>query len=475
MSHYDRTRTVTTALLVPLLLAGCASVPKLGAAPALRPAETFETAQSLSGPAALWPDRSWWAAYGDAQLTGLMDEALAASPSLEAAAARVRAAQALVRQTPGGPDLSASLEGSAALTKQSENMGIPPEFVPSGVLSTGRAALNVGLDLDLWGRNRAALAAATSEAEAAQVDAEASRLILTTALGQAYVDFARLFAARDVAAEALRVRQDSLALVRQRVGAGLNAGGELSQASSAERAARESLQDLDEQIGLARNAIAALLGAGPDRGIALVRPQVTALHPVGIPANLALDLVGRRPDIVSARLRAEAAASRIKVARADFYPNVNLSGVIGLQALGLGKLIDTGSTFGDAGPAISLPLFNQGTLGGRYEAARARYDEAVAGYNDTLTTAIREVADAVTSQRALAGRLAEARAALADAEQAYAAARSRFQAGLITRIELLSAEDDLLPRRRTVAELEARALSLDVAMVRALGGGFGRS
>ena len=120
-------------------------------------------------------------------------------------------------------------------------------------------------------------------------------------------------------------------------------------------------------------------------------------------------------------------------------------------------------------------MFNQGTLGGRYEAARARYDDAVAGYNDTLTTAIREVADAVTSQRALAGRLAEARAALADAEQAYAAARSRFQAGLITRIELLSAEDDLLPRRRTVAELEARAMSLDVAMVRALGGGFGRS
>ena len=342
MSHHDRTRAVATALLVPLLLAGCASVTKIGSAPALRPAESFETAQSLSGPAASRPDRSWWAAYGDAQLTGLMDEALAASPSLEAAAARVRVAQALVRQTPAGPDLSAILEGSAALTKQSENMGIPREFVPNGVLSTGRAALNVGLDLDLWSRNRAALAAATSEAEAAQVDAEASRLILTTALGQAYVDFARLFAARDVAAEALRVRQDSLALVRQRVGAGLNAGGELSQASSAERASRESLQELDEQIGLARNAIAALLGAGPDRGATLVRPQVTALHPIGVPADLALDLVGRRPDIVSARLRAEAAASRIKVARADFYPNVNLSGVIGLQALDLGKLIDTG-------------------------------------------------------------------------------------------------------------------------------------
>lgn len=465
----------TPALLAAVLLAGCASVPKLGDPPALRASSSLATTQSFAGPVTPWPDRAWWAGYGDPQLTGLMDEALAGSPTLEAAAARLRAAQAIVRQTAGGPDLSGSVEGSVAATKQSENMGIPPEFVPSGVRSTGRVALNLGLDLDLWGRNRAALAAATSEAEAARVDAEASRLVLTTALGAAYVDLARAFALRDVAAEAVRVREQSAELVRQRAGAGLSTSGERSQSASNVRAARESLQEADEQIALTRNRIAALLGAGPDRGAALTRPAVAALHPVGVPANLAFELVGRRPDIVSARLRAEAEASRIRVARADFYPNVNLSGVIGLQALGLGNLIDTGSTFGNAGPAISLPLFNQGTLGGRYEAARARYDEAVATYNDTLTTALREVADAVTSQRALAGRLAEARAALSDAEQAYAAARSRYQAGLTTRIDLLSAEDALLPRRQVVAELETRALSLDVALVRALGGGFERS
>jgi NodT family efflux transporter outer membrane factor (OMF) lipoprotein len=461
---------------VALLLAGCASVPDLGPKPEPRPAASFATRRALApiGPAAStdWPAQAWWQAYRDPQLVRLMDEGLAGSPSLAVAAARVRAAQAIIRQNPGGMRLGGSFQASGGISKQSQNQGIPPQFVLDGIQTTGRIALDLNLDLDLWGKNRAALAAATSEAEAQAVDAEAARLLLTTNLAQAYVDFETAFVTRELLGEALRIREESLALIRKRVGAGLAAPSEAEQSAAAERAARAELIRGDEQIAVARNRIAALVGAGPDRGLDLERPAIKAIHPLGAPADVGLALIGRRPDIVAARLRAEAQASRIKMARADFYPNVNLSAVVGLQSLGLGKLIDPGSTFMTAAPALTLPLFNQGTLGGRFAEARAHYDEAVAHYDETLANALREVADVLAGQRGLAARVEAEREALRQAEAAYAAARKRFEARLTSRIELLSAEDALLPRRQAVAEMEARAFTLDVQLIRALGGGF---
>jgi NodT family efflux transporter outer membrane factor (OMF) lipoprotein len=213
------------------------------------------------------------------------------------------------------------------------------------------------------------------------------------------------------------------------------------------------------------------MGAGPDRGLSISRPSANA-RAFGLPANLQADLIGRRPDIVAARLRAEAASQRIKVAKADFYPNINLSAVIGLQSFGLDMLNRSGSTYGSVGPAISLPIFSGGRLEGAYRGARADYDGAVAAYDATLTRALNDVADVAVSQRALAERLAQSRLALAASEDAYRLAAARYRAGLSTYLDVLSAEDDLTANRRAVADLETRAFALDVALVRALGGGF---
>lgn len=454
------------------LLAGCATVPKLAPSPQMRSVATLETTRSFQAPAAAWPDQNWWAPYGDPQIDRLMAEALAGSPSMEVAVARLRAAEAQVRQVPGSPSLSGNVEGEANIAKQSTNIGIPPGLFPDTVHSTGRVELNLTLDLDLWGRNRAALAAATSEAQAARVDVEQARLLLTTSLAQAYVDFARILIGRDLAQSALDIRQGTLRLMQDRVKAGLNPPADAAQAASAEQAARAALAGVDEEIARDRNRIAALVGAGPDRGLSLTRPPIAMARGFGAPQDLALELLGRRPDIVSARLRAEAAASRIKEARAAFYPNVNLAAVIGLQSFGITNLLKRRSIYGNVGPAISLPIFNQGSVGGRYAEARARYDEAVGNYNQTLITGLREVADALAGKRALVDRLTAERAALAQAEAAYTAARKRYEAGLSNRLELLSAEDALLPRRQAVADLEARAFTLDIDLIRALGGGF---
>lgn len=455
-------------------LAGCASVPDLGTRPRLRTADSVASSQSFASAAAqaAWPGDGWWQGYGDAQLTRLIEEGLQGSPDAAAAAARFRRAQAMA-QVAGAPLLpSLTANGEAALQKQSYNNGIPAQFIPKGWQDVGQANLSLSYDLDLWGGKRAALAAATSEAEAARIEQGQARLMLTTAIAAAYADLARLHAEHDVLAAAVDVRAATQKLVNDRVRTGLDTRAESKQADAALPAARADLLAADEAIALARSQIAALIGAGPDRGLSIARPSLAALQQPGLPAQVTTDLIGRRPDIAAARARAEAAASRIKAAHADFYPAIRLGALIGLQSFGLDNLVKSGSSTGRVGPAISLPIFEGGALSGRYRSARAAYDEAVASYDRTVLTAYREVADAVTSQRSAAERLAQSRQALTDSEEAYAVARKRYEGGLSTYLNVLTSEEKLLQARRAVAALDARMFALDIALVRALGGGF---
>ncbi|MEJ7927882.1 efflux transporter outer membrane subunit [Sphingobium sp. AN641] len=455
-----------------LHLAACASIPDVGPRPGLRAADTVAASQSLTPASAQWPQDSWWIGYGDAQLSDLIAEGLQGSPDLAAAAARFRQATAYAQQAGAALLPTLDAQGDVSLEKQSYNNGFPRNFLPQGWQDTGQAALRLDFDLDLWGRNRAALAAATSQAVAAQIDARQARLLLTTGIATAYADLAQLHAVRDIAQSALIIRTATRKQVDDRVSAGLDTRGDLRQADSGASAARADLAAADEAIALRRNQIAALIGAGPDRGLAITRPTLAALAPRGLPAGVTTDLVGRRPDIAAARARAQAAASRIRVARADFFPAINLSALVGMQSLGLDNLVKSGSTFGSVGPAVSLPIFRGGALAGQYRGARADYDEAVADYDRAVVEAYRDVADVLTSQQMLGRRLAESRAALAAAEDAYAIARKRYEGGLSTYIAVLTIEEKLLQARQAVATLDSRAFALDVALVRALGGGF---
>lgn len=455
-----------------LLLSACAAVPKLGPAPQMAPASSYAAGQSLaSATGAAWPDLEWWHAYGDPQLDALIAEALAGSPDLSIATARVRQADAYTQQAGAARLPTLDVSGSGGATKQSYNNGIPAAFVPKGWQDNGKLQADLGFDLDLWGRNKASYAAARSDADAARLDLAQSTLTLSTNIADAYADLAQLFAERAVQVTALDVRQQTERLTADRVTTGLDTQAELKQAQSAVPAARADILATDEQIALTRNRIAALLGKGPDRGLTIAAPTVS-IAARGLPADVTTDLIGRRPDVVAARVRVEAEASRIKVARADFYPAVNLSAIFGVQSLGLDHLFKSGSTFGSVGPAISLPIFHGGELQGRYRAARGSFDEAVATYDRTVTDAYRAVADAVVTQRSLAARLAESNQSLADAQAAYGVARQRYEGGLSRFLDVLTAQNSVLQAQRTVADLNARAFTIDVSLVRALGGGF---
>ena len=277
--------------------------------------------------------------------------------------------------------------------------------------------------------------------------------------------------ARDVAEQTLRLQNDSARLVAQRVANGLDTEGERAQALAAIPVANVDLSAIDEAILDQRHQLAALVGAGPDRGLAIARPKL-ALTPQALPAGTGIGLVGRRPDLAAARARAEAASQRVHAAKAAYYPDVNLSALAGVQSLGLRYLVDSGSTYGNAGPAVTLPLFDLGRIGGQYRVARADYDLAVADYDRVLLAALREVADAVAGRDSLAMQRRDAAQSLADSERAYSIARLRYEGGLSTYVATLTAEQGVIAARRRSADLAARAITLDIALVRALGGGF---
>jgi len=458
-----------------LLLAGCASLPPPETARQAKAPQAYATAQAFAAPQAPWPGDAWWRDYGDAQLTGLIEEGLKGSPTLAEAEARLRKARAQVATVRADGLPQVSVNGSVTEEKQSYNNGFPKDFLPHAYNDYGRATLDFSWELDFWGKNRAAVAAASSEAQAARADAAEARLVLSTNIAAAYADLARLFAQRDVAQRALGLRGETEALVRRRVTNGLDTQGELRQAQAGPPAARADLAAIDEDIALTRNRLAALMGQGPDRGLAIARPAVAVLKPAGLPANLAADLVGRRPDVTAARWRAEAADRRVAQSKAAFYPNINLIAFIGGQSLHLDQLTRSGSDIGSVGPALSLPIFQGGRLRAGLRGAWADRDAAVAAYDATLTEALHSVADVVASQRALNVRLTESRQALAADEDAFRIARLRYDGALSDYQSVLLAEQAVLAQRRIVADLESRAFTLDVALVRALGGGFATS
>ncbi|MDO9023160.1 efflux transporter outer membrane subunit [Zwartia sp.] len=463
---------ICVGLLSSLTLVGCAPFPEMRAPAAETRADALETKTSFLAPSGDWPTDLWWTGYGDHQLDQLVKEALEYSPTLNVAQARVRRAQAMT-QVAGAPlQPEINLNATAGSQRLSYNYLTPPGNVVRGWNEFGQAALNMNWELDFWGKYRAGLAAATSELAARQAEEAQARLILATAVASGYAELARLFALKDAAERAADVRAKTHSLFAERHLHGLETRASVLEAQAKESQARTEVLFLDEQIALQRNSLASLVGAGPDRGLSIERPNALLQKKFTLPTQLSANLIGRRPDIVAARLRAQSRASLVERKAADFYPNINLVAMLGVQSLGLDVLGQSGSVYGNIGPAISLPIFTGGRLQGELRGARADFDEAVASYNETLIHAFQNVSDVATRYRALTAQQQEAERGLRAASQANQLALGRYRGGLSSYLDVLISEDIMLTSLRLVADLRARNFMLDVALVRALGGGY---
>lgn len=416
------------------------------------------------------PQVRWWTALGDARLDSLIDQALAQQPSLAVARARASQAAALAeaRHAANGPQAQWTLD--ATRQRYTANGLVPPP-VAGNVYDSANLQASLSWSPDFFGLHRAELEASLGQARAAQADAAAAANTLAAQLARAYVALARVLADEEVAEQALAQRQAIERLTRERVGAGLDSQVELTQTQAAVPDAQAQMEALREQATLARRQIAVLAGQAPD-ALSTLAPRLTALALPALPAMLGADLLGRRPDIVAARWRIEAATQGVGAARSEFYPNINLAAFVGLNALGLNRLFEASSRQAGIAPALRLPIFDGGRLRAQLGGRRAELDAVIAQYNGAVLDAVKQAGDGLASAASIARQQSLQAQAQAGAEKAYRFAQERYAAGLGNYLVVLSTETQVLAQRRQAVALQTRALDVRLALMTALGGGW---
>jgi len=460
-------RRAALPALAALLLAGCAAVP---------PVEP-QVAQVAPGALGLDPaartaiaDR-WWTAFGDPQLDRLVEAGLAGNPDLAAALARVRAAQAAIgaRQADSLPQVSADA--------QSPRQRFPEHYImpsPIGGSTFWVPQVDAGLnwDLDLFGRNKAAVAQARAGARAAGLDAAAARLTIATAIAQAYIGLAHAARLQAVADGFVATREQALDLVRTRVRTQLASDFDLRQAQTLLAEARQAQVRATEQHDLMIHALAALVGRGADFYGQITPPTLALDDAPALPDALPADLLGRRPDLLAALARIDAASAGREIARAQFMPNVNISALAGFLSLGLDNLFKGGSVQWSAGPAIHLPIFEGGRLRADYRGATAGLDEAVASYDGAVVRAVRDASDAITQVRSADRDLAAQADIVGGLRETVRLDQVRVSTGLGSRLDAVESGFRLLEAEQGLVDLQAQALRRRVQLIAALGGGF---
>ncbi len=456
------------AMTAVLTLAGCAAPDSGGSRATLRDASSLGLSTSAVTP--LTVHDAWWGEFGDAQLSRLIESALLSNPNLKIAQARLARAQACadITQAASGPQLGAGLD---ATRQKFTATGMIPPPLAGNIYETATAQFTGSWELDFFGKNRAALDAALGNVRAVQADAQAARTLLASSLARSYFQLLRLNEQLGIARRLLAQREQTLRLVQERFQAGLDTQLELRQSEATLPEARQQIEALQEQMSLTRNALQALMG-GADQPSNLVLPAQAAIKLSLVATTLPADLLGRRADITAARWRVEAATQDVGNAQSQFYPNINLVAFAGASSIGLDRLLGAGSEQWGIGPALRLPLFDGGRLRANLRGKVADLDGAIESYNATVLEAVREVADQIASSQAISRQQEAQRSAQALAESAYQIAVQRYEAGLLNFLTVLNAETAVLNQRRLGVDLAARAIETQVALMRALGGGY---
>ena len=417
------------------------------------------------------PAEEWWRTFGDPQLDSLVTDALRDSPTLASALARLRSAQAQASVANAGNDPRFAIDADEMYQRLSEHYYIPEPF--GGARSwVGQAQASMNWTLDFWGRQAAVIRQAESQLAASQLDIGAARLALAGSVTQSYLDLHRAWELLDIATRLRDQREDLVRLTQQRVNAGIDTQIELKTAESNLAQARAGLMQAASVRDVAVHRVAALAGYGADRYARIDRPRLQLDAQLNLPDSLPLDLLGHRPDVLAAHARIDAADAGRAAARAAFYPDINLRGFVGVQAIGLDELAKTGSLVYGVGPTLHVPIFDSKRLRAEYKNATADLDTAIASYNSTVLEAVREAADQLTLSVALAQQIGHMTQAVDAANTAYELARKRYSAGLTTQLTVLNAESQVLNARRDLVGATTHLVLARVALRLTLGGTF---
>jgi multidrug efflux system outer membrane protein len=463
-----RTHRAAVAVVAALLVA-CAGLPPKQKAVRLSDAAPLDSLSMESG--GNWPAQQWWKRYQDSTLDQLIELGGANSPSLATAHARYDSARQSVRLA--AAESGAHVEASADADRQrlSDNGVFPPRLLGFTWYNQFDLGLQASYTFDWWGKQRAAVEAAMDQAHAAQADRSAAALMLASSIADAYFgwqsDQNRLRLARDKEAAV----ESQARVSGARVSADLDSEDELSSADLALAAAREQVAYLQGSAELRVVALAALVGR-PISDLPPLSLKDLPSFPAILPDNVKIDLMSRRADITASRWRVEAAERSLASARADFFPDVTVNALLGLSSLDVGKLLEYGSRVPQVSAAIHLPIFDAGRLKARYGGAQAAIDAAVSSYQDTVIGAARDVATQATTRAQIEAQRAQRLKQVEAALRMKNTAAARVRQGLSDSRSELLATQSWIDQRDGLIQLDSAALSADIALQRALGGGY---
>jgi NodT family efflux transporter outer membrane factor (OMF) lipoprotein len=463
-------------LTISLTIAGCASTGGLtpqahGVDPAALDAGAAIRAANAD---AQWPTADWWRAYNDPQLNAWIEAAQGGNPTLAIAAARVRQAQSMAGVARAA--LAPQINGNLSIEREHwpDNVYYGPGPLADANTWNNTGTIGLSYHLDLWGKDKNAAESALDAAHASAADERAAQLELEANVVRAYIDMSMNYALLDIAKATLQQQQQIVDLATRRLKGGLGTQLELSQAQTPIPEYERQIDALEEAIALGRNQLAALAGKGPGAGDSITRPALSLSAPAGLPSVLPADLLGHRPDVVAARWTVAAQARGIDVAKANFYPDINLLASIGGYAAAgpLFQFLRSANGSWTGGPAMSLPIFDGGRLRSELSASDAGYDAAVEQYNQTIVSALKDVADQVVRLRSLETQQDDANRSVAAAQKNYDLSKEGYRRGLTDYLNVLVAQNQLLHAREGVARIQAQQLGAHASLMTALGGGL---
>jgi NodT family efflux transporter outer membrane factor (OMF) lipoprotein len=459
--------SVVAGFISAALLAGCVLPPK----ETPHPQQLENTGLGLDGVAADPVAEGWWNSFQDPQLERLIQLGLKDNPTLAQAQARV--AEALAQTESAQSKLLPSAKGSASAfyNRAPENYFVPPPYA-AHTFSEGQAGASLGWDLDFFGRQANAVRRSQALAQSARFDVENARLLLAGAIAQTYLELYRQHALADIAVRSEAQRQNIVNITQRRVAAGLDTRLELKQAEGQLPQARVAREQAQAAVDVAIHQLAELTGQGAEGYKDITRPTLSVEAALPVPAALPINLLARRPDVLSARLNVEAADAQRLSAKAAFYPDISLQAIAGIGAFGFNNLVKWSARGGGVGPVVSLPLFDGGLLRSQYRGSEAQLDAAIDGYNDTVLRAVQQTSDQITQLDALAHERIDQQETLDANEVAYHLAEERYAAGLANYLTVLNAETQVLSARQNMVDILTTQANTRITLLLAVGGSF---
>jgi multidrug efflux system outer membrane protein len=425
-----------------------------------------------ANPSAHLPRGEWWNIFSDAELNRL--EALAAknNQTLAANLAALEQARALVRVARS--DFYPQISFDPAYARQRTSFNAVREGKPANAAYTYNSfalPLELGWEVDLWGRVRRQTEAARARMNAATDDVESARLVVQSEIAGNYFTLCAVDAELKLLADTVETYNRSLNLTRNRRQGGIASDLDVSQAETQLRTAQAQIPPVRLQCSQILHALATLCGRSAT-DFAIAEKSTTPTDAPQLPAVLPGKLLERRPDVAAAEQRMAAANADIGLARAAFFPRLSFNGLAGLQSVSASTILTAPSRYWSIGPTIDLPLFTGGRNTARLEATRAAYNQTLANYRQTVLNALQDVEDQLSAQQLLIAQLEGETAALRAARRTLEIANNRYKAGLITYLEVASAQSLALEHERTVVRLAGQQRIASVSLIKALGGGW---